>query len=336
MSVHNGATYLKEAIDSVLNQTFSNFEYIIINDASSDRTHDIIKTYTDERINYIINPENLGLTKSLNKAISMAQGKYIARMDADDICQPDRLSEQVLYMESNSDIGICGTNFEVIGKKKRSHFPLDHETINIKLFQGINPLAHPSVIIRKELFIDKKIFYDENIKYAQDYKLWVDAVKHIKLANISDILLKYRIHNNQISASKNKEQKQVVEFICIEQVKELMPSISDNEINTHLNFIHEKKIIDIACIDSIQNWAYKLIRRNRQVNKYDLAIFEKEIIFILKRIKMEFFTHKYLRATSYYPSMLRLYLSPRYNMYKYYSLKVGLIFVVKCVIRYKK
>jgi len=211
MSVYNGEKYLREAIDSILNQTFTNFEFIIVNDGSTDKSLEIIKSYADSRI-VIIDQENTGLAKALNNGINIAKGKYIARMDADDISELNRLEVQFDYLEKNEDIGILGTWIElidekdnVIGNKKE---PVNPEDIhNIILTYGC--FNHGTVMFRKSLFRKAGGYsnvFPENSP-TEDFALWNRMLRITSGANIPHYLYKLRIHSSSVSYIQNKNQK---------------------------------------------------------------------------------------------------------------------------------
>src|SRR6185295_9135648 len=153
MSVYNGEKYLKEAMESILNQSFSDFEFLIFNDSSTDSSREIILSYNDPRIVLIDNKKNIGLTKTLNKGISLAKGKYIARMDADDVCHPERLNEQVNYLDKNAEVAVCGTWVQFLNENEVVKLPTKKNEIKTLLFCN-SCLAHPSVMIRKS-FLEK-------------------------------------------------------------------------------------------------------------------------------------------------------------------------------------
>ena len=147
MPVYNGEKYLKEAIDSILNQTFSDFEFIIVNDCSSDNTEDIIKSYKDNRIVYLKNEENSGVATTLNRGLDIAKGEYIARMDADDISLPKRFEKQVDFMDKNKNCIICGSNTELFGAiSGRTYVPLTDSAIRATVIFS-SPFTHPTVMI---------------------------------------------------------------------------------------------------------------------------------------------------------------------------------------------
>lgn len=207
MSVYNSEKYLSEAIESVLNQTYRNFEFIIVNDGSQDNSLDIIQKYQnkDHRI-ILIDRENKGLPYSLNEGISIARGEYIARMDADDICIPERFEKQLQYMQEHN-LDICGSFVETFSNNltQQYSYPINDTDIKFTLLFYCC-LAHPSVLIRKEVF--DKIQYNINYKQAQDYQLWVDASKkQFVFGNIPEVLLQYRVHNEQMTISKSQSQQ---------------------------------------------------------------------------------------------------------------------------------
>lgn len=209
MSVYNGEKYLKEAIDSIISQTFTDFEFLIIDDASTDRTPEMLRSYGDSRIKIITNEENLGLTKSLNKGLALARGKYIARMDADDISHPKRLEKQANYLDENPEIGILGTNVQYIDESGKYHEILQRPEKDALIKWALcffNPIAHPTVMM--QLYLIKEINgYDENIIYAQDYDLWVRLSSKSAFWNLQDILLYLRKSDNNISCKHYLEQK---------------------------------------------------------------------------------------------------------------------------------
>jgi glycosyltransferase involved in cell wall biosynthesis len=201
MSVYNGEKYLKESVESILKQTESDFEFIIINDGSTDNTLSLLKQFTlqDPRIK-LVTRENRGLIYSLNEGISLAQSSYIARMDADDIAYPDRLEKQLAYMKAYNLV-LCGTWAEAIddvGKNiKEMNYPPKIETIE-RFALLHNPFIHPSVIFTKEI-INKVGGYRNLFQHIEDYELWSRIIFGYPTGNIPEILLKYRMHINQVT-----------------------------------------------------------------------------------------------------------------------------------------
>jgi glycosyltransferase involved in cell wall biosynthesis len=207
MSVYNEERYIYESVMSICSQSYSDFEFIIIDDASTDNTVKIIEKINDSRIKLIKNNENKGLPHNLNVAIGMAKGKYIARMDGDDVADRKRLDRQVEFMEINTNIDICGTWGISISENGRKRYkirnPVCDEDIKKRLV-CVSSIIHPSVMIRKEVF--NSVMYDENYKSAQDYKLWADCWKY-KFYNIPEYLIYYRKNVNGISLSERKDKE---------------------------------------------------------------------------------------------------------------------------------
>lgn len=200
MPVYNGEKYLREAIDSILNQTYTDFEFIILNDGSTDNTEKIILSYSDPRILYIKNDVNAGIVKTLNRGIGLAKGAYIARMDCDDISVPCRFEKQVEFFRSHADIYVCGTWIKLFNSVERSFcYPTRHEDIKSGLL--FNPcMAHSSLMIKKNVFDYSR--YDEKYDKIEDYALWLDLADNFKFANIPLFLLKYRIHCSQTNPAQ--------------------------------------------------------------------------------------------------------------------------------------
>jgi glycosyltransferase involved in cell wall biosynthesis len=205
MPVYNGAKYLKEAIESVLAQTYTFFEFVIINDGSNDDSENVIKSFMDERIKYVKN-EHMGLIDSLNLGIKKSTGEFIARFDADDICEPNRLEEQIKFFKNNPEKMLVGSWATVINEDgiktgELKYPPLDWQKIK-KYSLLHNPLIHPTVMFKKAL-IDAAGDYNKKFKHIEDYELWTRIIYKYPCANISLPLIKYRVHNNQITKKKN-------------------------------------------------------------------------------------------------------------------------------------
>ncbi len=204
LPVYNCEKYINECIDSILMQTYSNFELLIIDDCSSDTTVEKIKAYKDTRIKLQIKEKNSGYTDSLNWGVENANGEYIARMDGDDICMPSRFEEQVKILNENDDISICGSWAQIIGRDEYMKTPETNNQIFKKLlFQ--NAIIHPSVMAKKKIF--KFYKYDRNFEPAEDFHLWTSLISEYNFYNIQKPLLYYRYHDNNISLKKSNLQK---------------------------------------------------------------------------------------------------------------------------------
>ena len=210
MSVYNGEEYLIEAIESVRKQTFKNWELIVINDCSTDSTAKILQDFSikDERIKVHTNEVNLKLPASLNKAISLCTGKYIARMDADDICLPERFEKQYRFMEENSDVALSSCRFLTLKNgvyaSGGAGGRCDFRALRAMLLVS-NPILHPGVIARAEIM--KKFNYDTTLTCTEDLELWTRMARNNqKLQILPECLLIYRLHDKQITSTTLERQ----------------------------------------------------------------------------------------------------------------------------------
>jgi glycosyltransferase involved in cell wall biosynthesis len=208
MSVHNGETYLRESVESILDQTYRDFEFLIVDDGSVDRTGEILASYKDRRIK-IITQRNQGLTPSLNKAIQLARGEYIARQDADDRSSLHRLEREFEFMQVHTDVSLVGTHVSFINKDGKEFGswkpPESHGEIRKCLLEEGNAFCHGSVMIRKACLEDVG-FYREAFEYTQDYDLWLRISEKYRVENIPDIFYQFRRGPKTISRKKLSRQ----------------------------------------------------------------------------------------------------------------------------------
>jgi len=210
MSVHNGERYLEKAIESILGQTFTNFEFIIVDDGSTDSSFSIIQTYAakDQRIRFA-SQTNKGLTKTLNQMLNQAQGDLIARIDADDIALPERLERQVAFLQREPDVVCVGSSLDWIDEKGRfiAHCPMPQSNNELQqlMLGGISMLHHPCAMFRR-LGVLQVGGYDESLKTSADLDLWLKLGEIGKLANLPETLMLYRLHPHSITNSKQVQQ----------------------------------------------------------------------------------------------------------------------------------
>ncbi len=233
MSVCNGERYVQEAVESILQQTFVDFEFIIINDASTDDTKEILCSFTDRRITLLENTTNIGLTRSLNKAIQLAKGKYIARQDADDISLPDRLEQEVRILDEKPRVIIVGTFTDVIDEKGVNigewKYPTSDSGIRWQMLFD-NSFVHTSVMFRADVVTRNNLQYNEHIFWAQDYELWSRLLDYGKGLNIGKILVKHRVHSNQVSKTATEKQNSIADRISLSFLKGLGFNFTDSEV----------------------------------------------------------------------------------------------------------
>lgn len=285
MPVFNSESWLKESIESILNQTFHDFILLIINDGSTDESEKIILSFTDSRIHYIRNEKNIGLSQTLNKSVQLTRTKYYARMDADDISLSDRLKTQYEFMEKKPDIGVCGTLYEIFGSESGVP-PLvtSDELIRASLLFS-NIICHPTVMIRKELL--EKISdpfsvpfsyhdsFEHKILELEDYALWHKLKLMTKFATIEKILLKYRKGSQNISNNKkdliNSRKKQ----FYIYTFKELNIELDDNILDVLIEPRSKLKISSPDIVNSFHQLLIKVVNQNKLLNIYPQEGIEK-------------------------------------------------------------
>jgi glycosyltransferase involved in cell wall biosynthesis len=202
MPVYNGEAYLNDAIESILTQTYKDFEFLIINDGSTDASDKIIRSYNDQRIVYIYHKTNRGVSHSLNTGLARAKGKYVSRMDCDDISMPDRVEQQVRFLEKNPDYGLVGCLFGLIDRNSILYDIggiklFGNEELKLALLFG-NVFCHGEVTFRKNILTKHRLSYSP--KYiCEDYDLWIEMSKFTNFKIIPSMLYKYRVHDKSIS-----------------------------------------------------------------------------------------------------------------------------------------
>ena len=258
LPAYNAALYLRDSLDSIMRQAFKDFDVLLIDDGSMDDTSKIAIEYSniDRRIKYYKNEKNIGLIKTLNKGLSLAKGEYIVRMDADDIMFDDRLYKQVKYMDSNPECFVCGGQMEYIGGLTGMAPILPQKYEDLLYLSLINcPLYHPTTIIRNSAIKQFGLKYNDSYKHAEDYKFWSDIIfSHPNsIANIKDVVLFYRISNNQITAKYSDEQDLISKIVRRENVQHVLvpysiklPEVVNCEIIEKVSSLIRKEHIDAA------------------------------------------------------------------------------------------
>jgi len=267
MSVYNGEQYIEEAIDSILSQTFPDFEFLIIDDASTDNSFNIISKYTDNRIKIIQNEDNLGLTKSLNKGLKIAKGEYIARMDADDISIKERLEKQIKYLESDPSCVLISCFIDIIDKNGISinEWTSDIRAQTYELIRDTLPrencIAHSTIMFRRSIL--EKYSYNQEQIHSQDYDLYLNLVSDgIRIGKITEKLVKYRSHPKSITAITNQNQNKWKTITL--RYKYLIRRIANKKINFFDLRVFEHLIIDIfySCFTDIK---YNLLQLLKEI-----------------------------------------------------------------------
>ncbi len=240
MPAYNAGKYLQEAIDSMLNQTFTDFELFLLDDCSTDNTEEIVKMYSDKRIQYIRQDNNIGLANNLNVGLKLAKGKYIARMDGDDISYSERLQIQYDFLESHPDIDLCSCGLEMFGKDNQVWIrERDPEQVKITMM-FYSPILHATSMWRQRSFEKYNLYYNQDAFPAEDYDLWSRAIFHCTLVNIPQVLYKYRIHGVQVTKTDIRSAKKSKD-IQFNYILKAIPSFSVKDVNDFIDdFLYNK------------------------------------------------------------------------------------------------
>ena len=278
MSVYNGESYLKEAIESVINQTFEDWELIVINDCSTDSTGLILSEFAerDERIKVYTNEVNLKLPSSLNKAISLCNGKYIARMDADDICLHDRFEKQYRFMEDNMDVSLSSCRFMTVKNgvyaSGGAGGRCDNAALRAMLLVA-NPILHPGVIAKAEVM--KRFCYDVTLTCTEDLELWTRmAMENQRIQIQPECLLIYRLHDKQITSTTLERQRTEVLKIQNNYYSALLGEMPEELWDFYISGIYFKESPDIEKFSEYAKWLKCRSVSNFDKQAVNYALFE--------------------------------------------------------------
>lgn len=281
MPVYNAENYLKQAIESILNQTYKDFDLLIINDGSTDKSAAIVQSFSDDRIIFIENEQNMGIVKTLNRGIDLIKGDYIVRMDSDDICLPQRFEKQLSFMDQHPAIAVAGSSIELFndeGVRKTITVETDPKRIRTQLmFEAA--LKHPSVIIRTSVLKENDYLYDIEHKATEDLGLWQKLSFNHDLGNIEEVLLEYRDNEFGITrtAEKNQTERDLAHMRVYEQLfNHLNMSYTENDLMAYRNFINHQ--LDFSEKGS-QELAQVLsqLRQHLNQDRYDINFFDKKV-----------------------------------------------------------
>ena len=287
MSVYNGEDYLAEAIESVLAQTFREFELIVINDCSTDNTAEILKSFEkiDERVKVHTNEVNLRLPSSLNKAIELAKGKYIARMDADDICLPERLEKQYEFMEKNPSIALSSCRFMTMKNAVISSGgcggKCDNESIKALLLVT-NPILHPGIIAKADVI--RSLGYDKNFTCTEDMELWTRFVlEGFKIEILPEYLMIYRLHDKQITETTLEKQHKEVISIQKNYFAKILKAMDSSQEEFYIKGVYFRENPDIDKFCEFFKWMKSVNRKTKALSMDALNYAMFEILAEYKR-----------------------------------------------------
>lgn len=268
---YNAEKYIVKCLQSVLNQIYTNLEIIVIDDASTDKSLEIISKIEDKRLKIIQNKTNKGIVFCLNEGIKVAQGKYIARLDTDDFMQCDRVEKQVAFLSENQEYAMVGSHHILVDEKENVlqyvSFPETYEEIQVfKYF--LNPISHPTTMFKSSVF--EEFTYSEEYSYCEDYALWFQISNKYKIANLLEFTTFYRIHNESITAKNEEEQQENVFGLILDEFDKIGFELSDEEIKTHSAIITKKGkryFNSPEKIESLKNWIDKILNFFKIDNK---------------------------------------------------------------------
>ncbi len=271
MPVYNSEKYLNKAIDSILGQTFENFEFIIIDDCSTDNSLKIIESYTDKRIKLLKNDVNCGICKTLNKGLLHCTGEYIARMDSDDISSCQRFEKQVKYLDENPHVGVVGSSITIIDENDReqrvSHFSDSVENMRVDMFFACG-VAHPSTMIRKDAF-DNAGGYDHDFSGVEDHEMWCRILDKYQIVSLRETLLKYRVHEKQITQNPSPQLLEKVKVMKRRQVKRISAELTEDEFLAYFDSCCGRGRVEYKYVSDLNNAFEKVIKANSVCKYYN-------------------------------------------------------------------
>lgn len=324
MPVYNAEKFLREAIDSILSQTFKDFEFLIINDGSTDKSEEIILSYKDPRIRYFENKKNLGVAKTLNKGLRLAKGKYIARMDADDISCPNRLEMEYKEIIKNQMVAVVASFYDVIDKSGKYLYTVKGASSPEAIYYNLqfrNCLGHPTVMFNREIVLNE--FNGYRNYEAEDYELWLRISKKYKVTEIRDRLHKLRIStNSRVAISKEKIRKSAVSialnnfpyFVQDHKKYNIAKFLLGLNINSRLSYrikdvLTVLKDLNINILKDLPNFLQR-DRIIKLISKQELVIkFQLNVLLILKCLNVKSLKNLLIKQYILFRSFRRRYFS---------------------------
>ena len=263
MSVYNGEPFLRQAIDSILAQSFTDFEFLILDDGSQDHSLEVMRDYTDSRVRVVVNDRNRGLPATLNRGLALAAGAYIARMDQDDIAHPERLQRQFAFMESHPAVGVCGTWMRYFDSERRVwRPPVSDAAIRVRMLFDC-PLAHPSVMLRTDLLRKHKLQYSEDCRKCEDYRFWMDWAPWGEFYNLPEVLMHYRVHEKQMCVTSKPQQQVVADRIRLTYLEQTLGmALSATEGEAFMDYVHGRRDLALDRLQAIGRLTVRMLEAN--------------------------------------------------------------------------
>lgn len=267
MPTYNVATWVKDAIESVLNQTFTDFQLLVMDDHSTDGTLDVVRKIDDPRIRIVQNEKNVGLSENLNRGLDLIDTELFARMDGDDIALPQWLQREVEYLDEHPEVGVCGGGGQRFGTSQSIiRFPEEHAYIAANMLFGCTTIV-PTV--RMDVVRRNNLRYRSDAFPAEDYRFWADCLRVTQLHNIADILFRYRMHTTQICTSRKEEQRLKVAEVRRYMLEWLSEDFTEEEKHYHTGTFMSPTISSKQDYDNRRVFGSKLVAKNRSMHHFD-------------------------------------------------------------------
>lgn len=322
MPVYNAEKHLREAMDSVLQQSYRNLELVIVNDGSVDGSEDIILSYSDPRIRLLANPENKGLIYSLNEGISACKGAYIARMDADDICMPERIAAQLAFMEQHPEVGVCGCDYTQFSASAEQSFRAlsDHDEILSQMLFN-SPVVHPSLMLRRSALLEIEPVFNPGYHHSEDYELWSKLVLRTRFSAVHQLLFRYRLHEGQVTQKHSGQQQLSANKVRKELLTRLGFPYTEQEVELLSQMAAHRLFDKKEQLDLLEQFLEKLVRQNDQSGQIAPETFRKVL------------SYKWYTACGYTTLGLGAFIKYRKSGLKKYNPQSSLKLLAKCLIR---
>ncbi|MBR4146452.1 MAG: glycosyltransferase family 2 protein [Bacteroidales bacterium] len=295
MPTYNVAPWVDEAIQSVLNQTYKDFELLVVDDASNDDTLAHVRAIQDSRIRIAAFPNNVGLADNLNRGLDLIDTEFVARMDGDDIAEPDWLETGIKVLDSHSEVGVCSFGFQFFGTKTSLvRFPELHEDSKAQMLFGCTVIVP---VLRRSVFVDNNLRYSTAAFPAEDYMMWSNVYRVTQVYNVQRTLFHYRTHETQISTAKRQAQIEKSNDVRLKMLNWLNEDFNDEEKRYFLDVFIPCVVKGKASVDELKCFAKLLIRRNTQGHYDSRALkkkFDSHISYgVLDYAEKQYFPNRY-------------------------------------------
>lgn len=257
--MYNGAAFLNQALDSVVKQSFRDFEVLLIDDASTDGSAALAESFSDPRVRMVRHERNLKLPATLNHGLDLAQGELIARMDADDVCAPYRFARQVEFLDAHPEIGICGCAVRLFGTGKSitRRYPVAAGAVEAFRFFHC-PFAHPTVMLRRCLLVEHRLRYDPIAVAVEDFDLWIRLLRYTRGANLSDVLLEYRMHKASVTSRDWIAMNENSAKVLHSALQEILPGVTKEQSRFHRQVSMAEINPDIESLCKADEWLMRI------------------------------------------------------------------------------